>query len=182
MNTLRKSLGSNGTQTSALGYGGRTDAPANTAVCELWNGTNWTEVADLNTARSSVTGTGTDNTAAVAFGGNPAVTATELWNGSNWTEVNDLNSGRNGSSATGTSTVALGFGGDNPFSSNTNATESWNGTNWTNENAMNIARRQSAGSGSSTNALASGGYTTTYVASTEEWYGNGNLREIISTS
>jgi hypothetical protein len=65
---------------------------------ETWNGTNWTEVNNMNTARSRVGGFGT-NTSALTFGDyNPSTgnvaTATELWNGTNWTEVNDLNTGR----------------------------------------------------------------------------------------
>ena len=60
------------------------------AATELWNGTNWTEVNDLNTARSTV-GMHAVSTAALAFGGSPAIAITELWNGTNWTEVNDLN-------------------------------------------------------------------------------------------
>jgi hypothetical protein len=61
-------MGSNGTQTSALAYGG---GPVNASIgnTESWNGTSWTEVADLNTARSNLGGAGTDNTASLAIGG-----------------------------------------------------------------------------------------------------------------
>jgi hypothetical protein len=38
-----------GTSTAALGAGGYTDS--NVALQNLWNGTTWTEVNDLNTAR-----------------------------------------------------------------------------------------------------------------------------------
>ena len=38
------------------------------AETESWNGTNWTETGDLNTARRSLAGAGTQ-TAALAFGG-----------------------------------------------------------------------------------------------------------------
>jgi hypothetical protein len=42
-------------------------------ITESWNGTSWTEVNDLNTARGNFAGAGTQNTAALAFGGaNPA--------------------------------------------------------------------------------------------------------------
>ena len=34
-------------------------------ITELWNGTNWTEVNDLNTARNSITGFGTSTSAIV---------------------------------------------------------------------------------------------------------------------
>jgi hypothetical protein len=39
-----------------------------TGLTESWNGTSWTELNDLNTARRNLGGCGT-NTAALAFGG-----------------------------------------------------------------------------------------------------------------
>jgi hypothetical protein len=79
------------------------------------NGSNWTEVNDLNTSRNSLAGAGT-NTAALAFGGTTgSVTgATETWNGTNWTEGNDLNTARNSLAGSGISTLALAFGGSSP--------------------------------------------------------------------
>ncbi len=66
------------------------------AETETWNGTNWTEVNDLNTARRILGSAGIDS--ALAFGGltNPSTRTniTESWNGTNWTEVNDLNTSR----------------------------------------------------------------------------------------
>ena len=60
------------------------------AITESWNGTNWTEVADLNTAskRTWIQVTGSATTSALAFGGNIGPTKyickaiTESWNGS----------------------------------------------------------------------------------------------------
>ena len=54
--------------------------PPPTAATEEWNGTCWSEVNDLNTARYSLGGAGIQ-TAALAFGGTPPTTATEEWNG-----------------------------------------------------------------------------------------------------
>ena len=92
MNTGRYGMGSAGTQTSALGFGGNGPS-TQTAVTESWNGTNWTEVNDLNEARHYCAGAGVNNTSALAFGGNvaPQTANTESWNGSNRTEVNNLN-------------------------------------------------------------------------------------------
>jgi hypothetical protein len=42
--------------------------PPNTAATESWNGSAWTEVNDLATARHALGGTGS-NTSAIAFGG-----------------------------------------------------------------------------------------------------------------
>jgi hypothetical protein len=39
-----------GTNTAALAFGG--NIPPTTGATETWNGTNWTEVNDLNTARN----------------------------------------------------------------------------------------------------------------------------------
>jgi len=95
--------GGNGTNTSALVYGGyKPGTNVNGATdTESWNGTNWTELNDLNTARIYLQGTGADNTSAIASGGfTPPVSPvggyaeTESWNGTNWTEVNDLNTNR----------------------------------------------------------------------------------------
>ena len=41
----------NGTTTSALFYGGDEVLPLNRATELKWDGSNWTEVADLNTGR-----------------------------------------------------------------------------------------------------------------------------------
>jgi hypothetical protein len=82
MNQARQGIGGAGTQTASLGFGG--EPVPGQALTESWNGTNWTEVADLGTARYRLGGAGT-NTAALAFGGaiNPAGSfsaATEEWN------------------------------------------------------------------------------------------------------
>jgi hypothetical protein len=63
----------------------------NLALTETWNGTSWTEVNDLNTARYFISGAGSDNTNAIATGGEaPAFTnAAETWNGTSWTKVID---------------------------------------------------------------------------------------------
>ena len=55
--------------------------PPGTAVTESWDGSSWTEVADLATARYDIGGSGTGNTSALAFfGGTPPRTAaTEEW-------------------------------------------------------------------------------------------------------
>ena len=52
-------------------------------MTEEWNGSSWTEVADLSTARQALGGNGT-TTSALAFGGEgTAITAeTEEWAGS----------------------------------------------------------------------------------------------------
>jgi hypothetical protein len=72
---------------SALAFGGT--AGAVTGVTESWNGTSWTELNDLNTARDFLGGAGTQ-TSALAFGGEATpsfLTVNESWNGTSWTEL-----------------------------------------------------------------------------------------------
>jgi hypothetical protein len=59
LNTARGYLSgaNNAPQTTALVFGG-TEPPPRGALTELYNGSNWTETTDLNTARSSLGGAG----------------------------------------------------------------------------------------------------------------------------
>ncbi len=43
-----------GIVTASLAVGGLNPIPTYKALTESWNGTNWTEVSDLNTARSRI--------------------------------------------------------------------------------------------------------------------------------
>jgi len=160
LNTARWGLGAAGTQTAALGFGG--NVPPNSALTEAYDGSSWTELNDMNTARE-LAGTGTQ-TAGLAFGGaNPdAVNNTEQYDGTSWTEVNNLNTARAfGGRAGATNTAALCIGGTNVNN------ELWNGTNWTELGDLNTARNELAGNGVAASALAYGGLPTT--AATEEW-------------
>ena len=142
MNTARQYLGpsSSGTQTASLGFGGDEGASFS-ALTESYDGTTWTEVNDLNTARGRLGGAGTQ-TSALGFGGTDNTTSiiglTESWNGTSWTEVNDLNTARAQLGSTGTQPSALAFGGE-IAPSNVANTESWNGTSWTEVNDLNLS-------------------------------------------
>ena len=96
LNTGRQEInkGGAGTQTAALAFGGTT--PPRTAITESYDGTSWTEVGDLNTARNTLGATGS-STAALAFGGEDPggpSSHTETWNGTSWTEITDMNQAR----------------------------------------------------------------------------------------
>jgi hypothetical protein len=101
-----------------------------TANTEVWNGTSWTEVTNMNLARGTLTGNGT-STLALATGGSAAtgIQATnESWNGTSWTELADLATARyniQGSTFNSSNTAALVFGGLNPGGVQS-ATEEWN--------------------------------------------------------
>ena len=73
-----------GTQTAALLYGGYDYSPpaGNTARTESWNGSTWTELADLSTARNTGGDGGTSSIAILAGGSTPpgsGVNTTEEW-------------------------------------------------------------------------------------------------------
>ena len=65
-------------------------------LTESWNGSSWTEVNDLNTARASGSGFGTKYSIfSVTGGGVPGANKalTEDWNGASWSETGDLPAG-----------------------------------------------------------------------------------------
>ena len=192
MNIARQTLGSAqyGTSTASLGFGGQGPPPAAVAITESYNGTNWTEVNDLNTARRHMSGFGT-YTSAIANGGwngPPAYYGnTELWNGTNWTEVNDLNTARRYLANSGVdNTSGLAFGGYVGPPEDTAVTELWNGTNWTEVNDMNQKRNNLAGAGTATSALAMDGFlnaggSNTFRQEVESWNGT-NWTETTDTN
>jgi hypothetical protein len=166
--------GQAGTQTAALVFGGE---PATTAT-ESWNGSIWTAVNSMNTARWSLAGAGTQ-TAGLAFGGYTGTAntgATEEYDGTSWaTSPGSLNTARNGidGSINGTQTATLAFGGNVP--PNSNATELYDGISWTTSPAsLSTSRVRAAGAGTASSALATGGANPGgRVSATEEWTGAG---------
>ena len=81
LNTARTYIGSTGTQTAGLAFGGYV-APT-TGATELYNGTSWTSSPNsMATARSGLGNAGTQ-TAGLAFGGGTpsSSSATEEWTG-----------------------------------------------------------------------------------------------------
>ena len=113
----------------AGGYGNPPSPNTNIADTEIWNGSSWTEVNNLNTGRSTVSGGGT-STLSMVFGGGPTsptyYAVTEIWNGSSWTEVADLATGRESISSSRTSNITtsgLAAGGNLPPA--TTSTEEW---------------------------------------------------------
>jgi hypothetical protein len=98
---------------------------------ESWDGTSWSEINDLNTARTNAAGFGATNTAAVYAGGNsPLLTPyyrdeTETFDGTSWTEGADLATAVNHQSADGTSSAGINMGGIDIAPAVTGATEEW---------------------------------------------------------
>ena len=97
--------------------GATTPWPTAKTEVESWDGSSWTEITDVNTARRNSMGAGSQTAAMIATGLiNPPISAnTELWNGSSWTEVADVNDGRYYVASAGNSnTAAMLVGGDSP--------------------------------------------------------------------
>src|SRR5210317_1734345 len=179
LNSARQGIEGAGTQTAAIGMGGEGGAPGGVlqSLTELYNGTSWTEVNDLNTARASGMSLGSQTSAIFANGGPPpaGISVCESWNGTSWTEVNDLNSSRvSGGGAGADNTSGLVFAGyEATPPQQVVVTESWNGTSWTEVNDLNNGRVSGSGAGTQTSALYFAGYnySPNVVAFTESWNG-----------
>ena len=148
-----------GTQSACMIFGG--DAPPGTSPpgyldeTEQYDGTSWTEVADLNLGRSMVGGLGT-NTAAMCVAGNYPTDTNydEIWDGTSWAETANTLAARAGGAAAGTTTAALMCGGTwNPTGGRMTNCETWNGTSWTEGNNILVATTYFGMVGSTTAAL-----------------------------
>jgi len=120
-----------GVSTSAISVGGQPGpgSPGFNNTVETWDGTSWTEVSEINTARTGLGGSGSNSEGGLVFGGatppNTLADVTESWNGSSWTELADLSTARKEIGGTGISSLsAIAFGGRTPPASS--ATEEWN--------------------------------------------------------
>ena len=138
-------------QTSALYAGGaNTHPPSSLAITEIYNGTAWSEVGDLNTGRKGLEGNGTETAAFVAGGqiGYPGVkqVIAETYNGVAWSETGVLNTARTYGTGTGTTTAGLFCAGDSPVDQ-CDLVELYNGTGWTETTELNTATTGAGGNG-----------------------------------
>tara|TARA_R100000234_G_scaffold12156_1_gene6742 strand:- start:343 stop:1344 length:1002 start_codon:yes stop_codon:yes gene_type:complete len=171
LNTAGRNRGGAGTNTAALVFGG---LPAPKAITESYDGSSWTEVADLSTARQSFqNGVGTQTAALYVSG--YAVTAltvnVEEWDGSSWTEIANVNTARQLGAAGGSTTAAFFASGESPYK---DEAEIWNGTAWTEVSEVNTAKAGHAGIGTSTSGQIAGGQNPsgTKIAQVENWDGS----------
>jgi len=166
-----------GSTTAGIIFGG--SEPSKSDKTETYNGSSWTEVNEMNTARAQMApAIRAPYTAALIAGGEePSISnKVESWDGSSWTEITEINTARRIAGGAGITTSMLVFGGyvGPPAGppGTTNNTESWNGSAWTEVNEMNSARYTLCGAGATnTAALAFGGSAPPYAALTEEWDG-----------
>ena len=153
-----------GTYTAAIAFAGDTGPPypsGNKALAETWDGTSWTEVGDLNTAGSYVTGAGL-NTSAIRMGSaSGSNNQVETWDGSSWTETTEINTGRYSAAGSGSSSSSALLYGGNGSPAVTGATEFWNGSSWTEVNDLSTGRLGHSGNTiGAVSSLAAGGTTT----------------------
>jgi hypothetical protein len=183
MVTAKNNVGSAGTQTSAIAFGGSTP-PSGTSylsATEEYNksinvitGAAWASGGNLNTGRDNMLVFGTQNAAVGAAGYNypPGHRAeSEEYNGTSWTEGNNVNTARSSGAASGSLTAGIVYAGYT--GSNTAATEEYDGTSYTEVNVLNTGRRLLAGSTNSpqSSATAFGGFVTAGSNLTEEYDG-----------
>ena len=156
---------------------------------EEWNGTLWSEIADMPTKRKRGAGSGTVNAGLYAggtdggFGGYTEASEVYIWNGLTWTETLDLpNTGDNHTGHGFTQDSALVTHGVPSYASG-NADE-WDGTTWT-ETTANITSRGCGMGGGGTNAAhLVGGYCASPYATTtktECWNGSAWSQEADTT-
>ena len=101
INTARYVPGGGGSKTASIMFGGQPGGGTSANNTELYNGSTWTEVNNLNTARERSASAANSQTAAlcitgVVYPGASVNAANESWNGTSWTEVNDVNTARDG--------------------------------------------------------------------------------------
>ena len=161
-----------GTQTATLIWaGGTSGVSSNSNKTESYNGTAWTELALLGTARRNGGYAGTQTSALCAGGQVPAAsTLNESWDGTSWSTESVLTTltGR-GTRAAGTSDSAVLAFGDDSYSA---ASTLWNGTSWTAQPSMTTSRAYSGPIGTSTSAIATGGYPVSPAQSVNYWDGS----------
>jgi hypothetical protein len=147
INTGRRYVGGAGTSTAALMFGGSSPAIGVAALTESYNGTSWTELNDMNTARQAY-GLGVSTSSAIgAFGYTTATTnVAETWNGTSWTNITSGSTPKEVIASFGVAELAL-FGRGPPAT-----TELWNGTSWTEVTESSNAH-SSAASGTTTAGL-----------------------------
>ena len=148
MTSSNRDRGSSGTQTAALGFGGK-GPPSNTrvAVTEAYDGSTWTEVADLATARDSGTSAKAGSQTSTFYAGGTtgsAVTTTEEFTAPSTTAV--AQEGQVWYNTT--STVLKGYGLSVP------------GGAWSSGGTLNTGRAYAGGAGLTINtSMVFGGST-----------------------
>jgi hypothetical protein len=164
--TANRSMGIFGPSTSTI-IGGGYEPGGSATNAYSWNGSSWSDIAELNANKNEGVGYGNSSTSGFINKG-----TNEEWDGSSWTERNDLNTTRVLAAAAGSSTAGLISGGEvNPSA----VTESWDGTSWTEVGDLNEGRYGAGLSGTQTAAIFATGVEYpggSKTANAETWNGS----------
>jgi len=176
VNTGRSAGGAAGDSANAIFYGGDISGTSQTKT-EKYDGTSWSEIADMAVAkRGSGAGAGTSNAAALSAGayGPPASASTEEFTSSTntitaaaWTSGGNLPATVSANQGAGTQTAALSISGqpNAPGTAATNATNHYDGSSWTAGGSLSAGAASYSGAsstkGSQTAALYWNGYNPT---------------------
>jgi len=197
--------GGAGTSTAAVYAGGQTPPGNLNTTQEVTKSINtitaaaWASAPSLNTARRTLMGAGTTNSALAAGGytgpPNTSRNESEEYDGSSWTAGNNLGTACYYGRGCGTQTAALINNGLNTAGgAHVNATQEYDGTNWTTGNTLPVPRGTYNGlSGVQTSAiiyLGNGPSSITDVQASAEYDGsswtggpsNATARERISAA
>jgi len=166
-----------GTQTAAQIEGG--ESPAVVGVTEQFNGSTWSEVADLNVSRIAVVGAGTQAAGLAMTGGhNPgsnSMTNVESWNDVCWATATAAPHSKKYAMGGGTQASAIIAGGNQypPSISGLTTSEVWDGSAWTEVSVINTGRASGGRSATDgTAAIIFGGSPPPQNANTEQWNGS----------
>ena len=175
MPTALSNVAQCGIQTAGLSFGGGSGYGAPLVATTLeYDGTNWTSGGNLNNVvvcqaagiQTAALGMQTSDTAGKG---------TESYNGSTWTTVANRNTARAQIVGFGTQALATLAGGYSagPGTPQFTETEQWDGTAWAISSAtLGTATRTGMGigtQGSGTSGLLAGGFSTSYLADTQEF-------------
>ena len=156
--TATRAGGTAGTQTASFYAGGYTTTNVTTSY--TYDGSSWTSIPSLGTARRSLNpaaaGTTTASIVCGGYGGSPegAMDQVEEYNGSSWSEQNDLPAARANVAACGTQTALIIANGG---PSAVNLSFLYDGTNWTAAPNTNATLTGRHGAGTQTDAIVAGG-------------------------
>ena len=187
-----------GIQTAAIMAGGGLPTPSVINNAEQYNGSSWSNIPTIGTARGYMAAaTNASYTAALIFGGStgpggPFRNETEEYDGSSWSEQTNLSTARNYLAGFGTQTAGVAAGGAGTVPSPPNrltAVEEYNGSSWTSGTSFPTGAFAWGGCGTETTGLVVGdvpGKAGTYNGSswTTISYLNsqGNYNKVVGTS
>jgi len=146
-----------GTQSAAICAGGASGSEDETT--QLWDGTSWTQVADMNKVRLNGPAAAGTTAAATILGSTFDKTA-ETWDGTSWSNITSAPENKGYHNGSGTADDCMFTAGYE----STTKTFIWNGVSWEYRADVNqerfLARAGSNSLGGSHTALLSGGTTT----------------------